>query len=225
MQHVHLGAKGAEDSLPAARGGAPAQIQHDPAAVQADRAHALQQPLLVVRQQIRARLQTPIGAEAIGQRHDAVQARFDRLLLLLAQLGAAGTEDLDAVVVGRVVAGGHHQAAASPQLTDGTGNGGGGAEADVEHLAAGGGESRRQRRHKHRPAAARVHAQHDRTTLRQLAAAPEAKLQRQGRRDQLAHPTADAVGAEPGRTRRQWCAEGVADQLSHRKRAAGVASR
>jgi hypothetical protein len=38
---------------------------------------------------------------------------------------------------------------------------------------------------------------------------------RQGGGDQLAHPAADAVGAEAGRTRRQRGTQGMTGRLSH----------
>ncbi|MEY3963371.1 MAG: hypothetical protein RLZZ106_626 [Cyanobacteriota bacterium] len=71
-----------------------------------------------------------------------MQSGFDRRLLLLAELGAAGAEHLDAVVVGRVVAGTHHQAATAAQLADRPGYGRSGAQAQIEHLAPRRGEAR-----------------------------------------------------------------------------------
>ena len=115
---------------------------------------ARQQPLLVGLEEVGTLVQSAGGAKATAHLAAAVQARFDRRLLLLAELGAAGAEHLDAVVVGRVVAGRHHQPAGGPLAPDRARHRRRGAQPQLPHLPPGGHQAGTERRHQHRPAAA-----------------------------------------------------------------------
>jgi hypothetical protein len=126
------------------------------------------------------------------------QARFNRLLPFSPKLGAVGSEHLDAVVMGGVVAGGDHQPPGGPHPSDCAGHRRGGTEPQIPHVTAGGRQARRQSRHQHRAAAAGVGPDQDRPLRRQDNTAPIAQLKGKGRGDVASHPPADAVGAEAG---------------------------
>ena len=105
VEHRQISTQLAEDAFTAARRRTPAEIEHHLGAIQPSGTHALQQALAVIAQQIRSLFEPSVGTEAAQDITAAMQAGFDLSLLLLGQLGAAGTKDLDPVVMGRVMAG------------------------------------------------------------------------------------------------------------------------
>ena len=204
MEHRQISAQLAEDAFTAARRRTPAEIEHHLGAIQPSGTHALQQALAVIAQQIRSLLEPSVGTEAAEDITATMQAGFDLSLLLLGQLGAAGTKDLDPVVMGRVMAGRNHQTATGTELSNGPRHGGGGTQTDIQHLSPRGREARGQGSHQHRTATAGVHPQHDGPAGGQDSTAPVANLQRQGRCDHLTDAATDAIGAKTRRTRREW---------------------
>ncbi len=82
----------------------------------------------------------PDVATGRGGRRVVVHGRFDAVLDLVRQLAAAGGEELDPVVGGRVVRRGDHHAEVGVDVRDEERGSGGGDDPGVEHVDAGGGE-------------------------------------------------------------------------------------
>ena len=125
--------------------GTPAEIQNDGDAIEAVVADRGDETVAIGRQQIRA-LQRKPTAKISGSRGVQIAAKplLDQGLMLRIKLGAIGTEHLDSIVLRRVMAGGHHQAARRTQLTDQQGHRRGGAKTKRPDLAARRRESSRQ---------------------------------------------------------------------------------
>jgi hypothetical protein len=100
MEHGEVGAEGAKHAFAAGGGRAPAEIKHHLAAIEPGRAHAGDQAVAIGGQQVGALAQPAHATERTALGAFAVETRLDRLLLVLLELGAAGAEHLDAVVLG-----------------------------------------------------------------------------------------------------------------------------
>ena len=85
---------------------------------------------------------------------------FERRLGLVGQLEPVGTEQLDAIVFERIVAGRDHHAQIGAHLARQQRDGGGGQRAGHDHIHAHAGEARHQRAFHHVSGQARVFADH-----------------------------------------------------------------
>ena len=127
MEHGEIGAEGPKHALAAGRGRAPAEIEHQLAAIEPGTGHAGDQAVPIGGQEIGAMAHQAHATKRAALAACAMEARLNRLLLRLLELGAAGAEHLDAVVVGRVVAGRHHQPTGAALGADRAGHRRGGA--------------------------------------------------------------------------------------------------
>ncbi len=145
------------------------------------------------------------AADAVGGGQQLARVGVDQLLDLalglVGELVAVGIEQLDAVVVERVVRGRDHHAEIGAQRARQHGDGGRRHRAEQEHVHADGGEARHQRRLEHVAGQARVLADHDAVAVRcrvwKILPAAMPTLQRDLRRHRrLVGEPANAVGTE-----------------------------
>ncbi len=145
------------------------------------------------------------AADAFGRGEQVGGVGVDQLLDaplgVVGQLVAVGIEQLDAVVVGRIVRGGDHHAEIGAQRARQHGDGGRRHRAEQEHVHADGGEARHQRRLEHVARQARVladdHAMAVVASRLEDLAGGHADLQRHlGRHRRLVGETANTVSTE-----------------------------
>ena len=100
--------------------GTPAKVQHHLQSVETLPRSTGQQSIAVMLQQLRTVMgRSTTRVHRIGDTFGFTpQPGFDRPLKLWPHLVAIGAEDLDAVVMRRVMAGGHHQATGGTAMTD-----------------------------------------------------------------------------------------------------------
>ena len=198
MEHRQVGPKGAEHGLSTGGGRPPAKVEHNRNPIQATALDAGHQALLIGGQQISPSMGgTTVATGGTGQGlRIPPQTGLDRRLTVPIKLGPIGAEDLDAVVVGWVVAGGHHQPPRGPDPPDRARHGRGGTEAEIPHLPTGGGQTCGQGGRHHRATGARIPADQHRPPGLKNETAPVAHLQGQGRGDHHSHPTTNPIGAE-----------------------------
>ena len=220
MEHQGLGPEGPEHGLAAGGGRPPAQIQHHAAALEPRFADAGDQAGGVGVQQIGARMGRALRHQGHHLRLTA-EPRLNRLLGRAVELGARGSEDLDSVVVGGVVAGRHHQASRRPAAADGARHRRGGAETQLPDLATGRGQTGGESRHQHRATGAGIGADHHRPLRGQHPPAPIAHLQGQSRGDGSTDPATDAIGAEGGMGPIEGGTDRGGDPLLKRRRGTG----
>ena len=139
------------------------------------------------------------GALGEALDHVAVDQRFDVVLGLVGKLVAVGPEQLDAVVVERIVRGRDHDADVGPHRARQHGDGRGRHRAEQQHVHADRGEARDQRRLDHVAGQPGILADHH--AMAMLAAAEHkagrlSDLERQLRRDHAVGAAANAVGTE-----------------------------
>ena len=150
------------------------------------------------------------GARPVVAAADRLHAPLDLGLDLVGQLEAVGGEDLDAVVLVRIVRRADHEARVRAHRPGDERDPGRGQRAHQQHVGAGGDDPRLQRALQHVAGQARVLADHD--ASRALGAAeplrhrlPEAQRHLRGHRVAVGD-AADAVSSEkrPGRRRGHW---------------------
>ena len=132
----------------------------------------------------------------VGLEELALVVEVEQLVaLVVVEEQAAVVEELERVVLGRIVRGGERDAAARARGVDEHLDGGRGQNADVHHFAAGGEQAAGDRVLQHGAARARVAAHHD-------AAGPHVRSERLGegagelRREELADHAADSGYAD-----------------------------
>ncbi len=140
-------------------------------------------------------------AGAVGElaRQILVEQLLDPHLDVVGQLVAVGTEQLDAVVVERIVRGGDHHAEVGAHRARQHGDGRRRHRTELQHVHADRGEARLQRGLDHVAGQPRVLADHDAMTM--IAAQEHqtgrlADAQRKLRRDHAVGATADSVRSE-----------------------------
>ena len=217
MQNGQVRTQCLEDLSSAGRGRPPTEIQHDRHPIQPQRSNGPEQRIAVAGQQIVPLVRTTAAAGGVVEELSA-QASLDAGLTGRTELGAIGSEHLDAVVGGRVVAGGHHQTAGSPDLTDQQRHRRGRTQPKVPDVAAGGGETGGQGRHQHAAAAAGIHADQHRAIGLKHPTDPVSDLQAQGRCQHRADMASDSVGAEPRSTGTERRPNRLDGALSHDSR-------
>ena len=137
--------------------------------------------------------------------HRLLDGALDQHLHLVGQLAARGIEELDAVVLVRIVRGADDHAEAAAQALGHVGDAGRGQRPDQHDIDAGGDESRLQRRLEHVARQAGVFADEHAAALRRQHARggtrqPQREIHGHGR---LADAAAHAIGAEV--TNRHGC--------------------